>query len=71
MAARWWMIDWSCSAQPTGPAIDVVAFLWASLGLFDDEELPDTAVIYRPAPLVLHTVAPTDAAARGHSLTER
>jgi segregation and condensation protein A len=40
-----------------GPAIDVTEFLWASLALFDDEAPPDTATAYRPAPLVLHTVA--------------
>jgi segregation and condensation protein A len=40
-----------------GPAIDVVEFLWASLALFDDEEPPDTATLYRSAPLALHTVA--------------
>lgn len=41
----------------TGPAIDVIEFLWASLALFDDEAPPDTAMVYRPAPLALHTVA--------------
>jgi segregation and condensation protein A len=40
-----------------GPAIDVTEFLWASLALFDDEEPPDTATAYLPAPLRLHTVA--------------
>jgi segregation and condensation protein A len=40
-----------------GPAIDVTEFLWATLALFDDEEPPDTATAYRPAPLRLHTVA--------------
>jgi segregation and condensation protein A len=40
-----------------GPAIDVVEFLWASLALFDDEAPADTATVYRPAPLALHTVA--------------
>jgi segregation and condensation protein A len=40
-----------------GPALDVREFLWASLALFDDEELPDTSTAYRPAPLQLHTVA--------------
>ena len=40
-----------------GAAIDVIEFLWASLALFDDEEPPDTATAYRPAPLRLHTVA--------------
>jgi segregation and condensation protein A len=39
-----------------GPAIDRIEFLWASLALFDDEPL-DTAMVYRPVPLVLHTVA--------------
>jgi segregation and condensation protein A len=40
-----------------GPALDVTEFLWASLALFDDEQPPDTATAYRPAPLRLHTVA--------------
>jgi segregation and condensation protein A len=44
-------------AVEAGPAIDVTEFLWASLALFDDEEPPDTATAYRPAPLRLHTVA--------------
>jgi segregation and condensation protein A len=45
-----------------GPAIDVIEFLWASLALFDDETPPDTVLVYRPAPLALHTV--TQARAR-------
>ncbi len=36
------------------PEIDVVAFLWASLALFDDDEAPDTATLYRPLWLDLH-----------------
>ena len=44
-------------AVEAGPAIDVTEFLWASLALFDDEQSPDTATTYRPAPLRLHTVA--------------
>ena len=44
-------------AVEAGPAIDVTEFLWASLALFDDEQPPDTATAYRPAPLRLHTVA--------------
>jgi segregation and condensation protein A len=41
-----------------GQAIDVIEFLWASLALFDDEtDAPDTAAVYRPVPLDLHTVA--------------
>jgi segregation and condensation protein A len=41
-----------------GQAIDVVAFLWASLELFDDgSAAPDTAIIYRPVHLELFNVA--------------
>ncbi|MEJ1976605.1 MAG: segregation/condensation protein A [Acetobacteraceae bacterium] len=36
------------------PEIDVVAFLWASLALFDDDEAPDTTTLYRPLWLDLH-----------------
>ena len=47
-----------CDSPGRGrPAIDVTEFLWASLALFDDEQPPDTATAYRPAPLRLHTVA--------------
>jgi segregation and condensation protein A len=45
------------AVEEAGPAIDVTEFLWASLALFNDEEPPDTAAAYRPAPLQLHTVA--------------
>jgi hypothetical protein len=44
-------------AVDAGPAIDVTEFLWTSLALFDDEELPDTTTAYWPAPLALHRVA--------------
>ena len=38
--------------------IDVVAFLWASLALFDDgHDTPDTAALYRPLWLDLHTLS--------------
>jgi segregation and condensation protein A len=40
------------------PALDVVEFLWASLGLFDDGTGdPDTVGVYRSARADLHTVA--------------
>jgi segregation and condensation protein A len=39
------------------PQPDVVAFLWASLALFDDQPVPDTATLYRPRPLDLYDVA--------------
>ena len=38
-------------------AIDAVEFLWASLALFDDAEVADTAPVYRPLTFHLHTVA--------------
>jgi segregation and condensation protein A len=37
--------------------VDVVAFLWASLALFDVDGPPDTATVYRLPQLELHTVA--------------
>ena len=41
-----------------GPAIDVIAFLWASLALFDDDAaVLETNAIYRPAPFDLYPVA--------------
>ena len=40
----------------SGQAADVIAFLWASLALFDDTPAPDTAAAYRPRPLDLDTV---------------
>jgi segregation and condensation protein A len=41
-----------------GQAIDVIEFLWASPALFDDDPSePDTATVYRPVSLALHTVA--------------
>lgn len=41
-----------------GPAIDVIAFLWASLALFDDDAaVSDTTPLYRPAPFDLYPVA--------------
>jgi segregation and condensation protein A len=43
-------------AVDAGPAIDMTEFLWTSLALFEDEELPDTTTAYRPAPLALHRV---------------
>jgi segregation and condensation protein A len=39
------------------PPPDIVAFLWASLALFDDEPLADTTSLYHPRPLDLHDVA--------------
>ena len=40
-----------------GPAIDVIAFLWASLALFDDDAaVPETNAIYRPLHLDLYAV---------------
>jgi hypothetical protein len=39
------------------PALDFTELLWVSLALSDEEESPDTTVIYQPAPLQLHTVA--------------
>jgi hypothetical protein len=33
-----------------GQASDMVEFLWASLALFDDEPVPETAGVYRPRP---------------------
>jgi segregation and condensation protein A len=39
------------------PPPDVIAFLWASLALFDDGPVPDTTDLYRPRPLNLHDVA--------------
>jgi segregation and condensation protein A len=41
----------------TAHAVDVIEFLWASLALFDDAAVPDTAPVYRPVPWALHTVA--------------
>ncbi len=38
------------------PEIDVIAFLWASLALFDDDAPPDTASVYRPMWLDLCSV---------------
>ena len=40
-----------------GPAIDVIAFLWASLALFDEDPVADTTTVYRPAPFNLYPVA--------------
>ncbi len=40
-----------------GQAIDVIEFLWASLALFDDEPVADTANVYRPRPTELYDVA--------------
>ena len=41
-----------------GPAVDVIAFLWASLALFDDEAAsPETMPVYRPLHLDLYAVA--------------
>ena len=40
-----------------GPAADIIAFLWASLALFDDDAVvPDTSAIYRPLHLDLYAV---------------
>lgn len=40
------------------PVLDVMEFLWASLGLFDDGMAdPDIVGTYQPLPLDLHTVA--------------
>jgi segregation and condensation protein A len=39
-----------------GWQVDVVAFLWASLALFDDDTIPGLARTYRPQPWDLHTV---------------
>jgi segregation and condensation protein A len=36
--------------------VDVVEFLWASLALFDDDPVPDTADVYRPLHLDLYTI---------------
>jgi len=44
---------------PCGEAqhtVDVIEFLWASLALFDDGEMPDTASLYRPLWLDLHSL---------------
>jgi segregation and condensation protein A len=38
-------------------ALDVVAFLWASLALFDDDPVADTTTVYRPEPFDLYPVA--------------
>jgi segregation and condensation protein A len=38
------------------PLPDVIAFLWASLALFNDEPVPDAAALYRPRPLDLYDV---------------
>jgi len=35
------------SIEPT-PELDVIEFLWASMALFDDGDIPDTATVYRP-----------------------
>jgi segregation and condensation protein A len=43
-------------AGPGEHAVDVVEFLWASLALFDDGEMPDTASHYRPLWFDLHSV---------------
>jgi segregation and condensation protein A len=40
-----------------GSAIDVVAFLWASLTQFDDDQLADTSSVYRLPPRPLYTAA--------------
>jgi segregation and condensation protein A len=40
------------------PSLDIVAFLWASLALFDDDAAePDTASVYRPVRFDLYAVA--------------
>jgi len=39
------------------PPLDVIAFLWASLALFDDDPSADTANLYRPRPFALYAVA--------------
>jgi segregation and condensation protein A len=39
------------------PALDVIAFFWASLALFDDEPVADTANLYRPQQVDLYDVA--------------
>jgi segregation and condensation protein A len=44
-------------AIAAAPPPDVIAFLWASLALFDDEPVPDTTDRYRPRPLDLYDVA--------------
>jgi segregation and condensation protein A len=42
----------------TGHEVDVIAFLWASLSLFEDEAEPlETVAVYRPLWTDLHTVA--------------
>ena len=40
-----------------GHAVDVIEFLWASLALFDDEPVPQTATLHRPLHLELYVVA--------------
>lgn len=37
--------------------VDVIAFLWASLALFDDDPAADTAAVYRPLLPEVHDVA--------------
>jgi segregation and condensation protein A len=44
-------------AFPDTPSLDVIAFLWASLALFDDDPGPDTANLYRPQPFAPYAVA--------------
>jgi segregation and condensation protein A len=42
----------------TGPEIDVIEFLWASMALFDDGTPgPDTSEVYRPRRLELYSIA--------------
>jgi segregation and condensation protein A len=45
------------ASADTETAPDVVAFLWASLALFDDTTDPEPATVYRPVHLDLYVVA--------------
>jgi segregation and condensation protein A len=39
------------------PAVDIIAFLWASLALFDADPVADTTTVYQPEPFDLYPVA--------------
>lgn len=56
--------EWPGLPATPGDEVDVVAFLWASMALFETGDGVDTSVVYRPPRFDLHSVA----AARAHIL---